>query len=53
LIYVTCTVNPDENERQIAAFLERTEGIRLEREWQSPQDSPYMEFFYAAMLRRA
>ncbi|UZP66320.1 Fmu (Sun) domain-containing protein [Desulfovibrio mangrovi] len=53
LIYITCTVNPDENERQIAAFLDRTEGVTLEREWHTPQDSPYMEFFYAAMLRRA
>lgn len=52
LIYITCTVNPDENERQIAAFLARTEGAECRREWHTPSDSPYMEFFYAAELRR-
>lgn len=52
LVYITCTINPDENERQIAAFLQRTPDARCDKEWHTPHDSPYMEFFYAAVLRK-
>lgn len=52
LIYVTCTINPDENERQIAAFLARTPKASCDLEWHTPQDTPYMEFFYTAVIRK-
>lgn len=35
LVYMTCTVNPAENERQIAAFLAGHRKARLLREWAS------------------
>lgn len=53
LIYMTCTMNPDENERQIAAFLARTPGAACEQEWHTPHDTACKEFFYLAVLRKA
>ncbi|MFV0423014.1 transcription antitermination factor NusB [Oleidesulfovibrio sp.] len=51
LAYITCTLNPEENEKQIEHFIERT-GAKLELEWTTPPDSPASEFFYAALLRK-
>ena len=36
LAYITCTMNPAENEGQIDAFLARTPGASLEKQWQIP-----------------
>lgn len=50
LAYLTCTLNPDENERQIAAFLVDHHAARLRIEWTTPPDAPWGEFFYAALI---
>lgn len=47
---ITCTLNPDENERLIQSFLKRTSGAKLQTEWSTPADSPLHEFFYSALL---
>lgn len=52
LIYLTCTLNPAENEQRVAAFCARNTLFVPEREWTTPNDSPWREFFYAAVLRR-
>ncbi|OBQ51743.1 transcription antitermination factor NusB [Halodesulfovibrio spirochaetisodalis] len=52
LVYMTCTINPDENEKQVQAFLERHPEVKLEKEWQTPDDSTYGEYFYVALLRK-
>ena len=52
LVYMTCTINPDENEKQVQAFLERHPEVVLEHEWNTPDDSPYCEYFYVALLRK-
>lgn len=52
LVYMTCTINPDENEKQVQAFLERHPEVKLEKEWQTPDDSEYGEYFYVALLRK-
>ena len=51
IIYLTCTLNPAENEDQAKAFLARHSDFRLEQEWNTAPDSPWREFFYAAVLR--
>ena len=51
IAYLTCTLNPRENEQRIAAFLARHASFFLEREWRTPDDSPWNEFFYAAVVR--
>lgn len=52
LAYITCTLNPEENELQIARFMERSQA-QLMLEWTTPPDSPACEYFYAALLRKA
>jgi 16S rRNA (cytosine967-C5)-methyltransferase len=53
LLYLTCTLNPAENEEQIARFLAQTPGASLCRTFASSPFSPLREFFYGAMLRRS
>ncbi|MCC8193903.1 MAG: 16S rRNA methyltransferase [Deltaproteobacteria bacterium] len=50
VVYVTCTVNPAENEERVRSFLMRSPGYSLEKEWATPPSSPWHEFFYAAVL---
>jgi len=49
--FLTCTLNPQENEQQVAALLSRA-SARLDRTWTTPPDSPLREFFFAALLTR-
>lgn len=51
LAYVTCTLNRDENEHQIAAFLQRHAAFAQVTETTSP-DPELGEFFYGAVLRK-
>ncbi len=53
IAYITCTMNPDENEGQIAAFLERTPGARLERQWQSTPDDSGSDLMFGAMIKKS
>ena len=50
IVYVTCTINPVENEDRVHAFLSRHTEFSLVREWRTPRDTPWNEFFYAAIL---
>lgn len=52
IAYITCTVNPAENERQIRACLEDNRHLELIAEWRSPLDQPWLEGMYGALLRR-
>ena len=51
--YITCTMNPAENEGQIDAFLARTPGASLEKQWQSTPDAFGSDLMYGAMLKKA
>ncbi len=51
IVYLTCTLTPLENEERVAAFLARHPGFSLERQWATPPDSPWNEFFFGAVLR--
>ncbi len=52
LAYITCTMNPAENEGQIAAFLERTPGASLEIQWQSVPDAFGSDLMFGAVVRK-
>ncbi len=52
IIYLTCTLNPAENEGQVAAFLEQSENAELLREFRTDFSSPLREFFYGAQIRK-
>lgn len=48
LIYMTCTLNPAENEEQITMLLKNHPEAQLVRHWQTPHDHPWLEGMYAA-----
>lgn len=52
LAYLTCTLNPAENEGVVAALLERDRSLELVRSWATPMDHPWLEGMYGALLRR-
>ncbi len=52
LVYITCTLNPAENEEQVRNFIERFPAFTLSMEWSTPLNSPLNEFFYGARLCR-
>jgi len=52
LIYVTCTLNAEENERQIDSFVRDHPDFRCLRQAQSDPDEGLGEFFYGAILRK-
>lgn len=52
LAYITCTLNPAENENAIRAFLKNRSDFALEAEWQTPHDHPWLEGMYGAVLKK-
>ncbi len=52
LAYMTCTLNPAENEEQMALFCRRHGGFDLCCQWQTPHDHPWLEGMFGALLRR-
>lgn len=53
LVYSTCTLLPDENERNVAAFLERNDGFSLlEQRTLTPDRDGTDGFFYAVLIKR-
>lgn len=52
LAYITCTMNPDENEGQIAAFLARTPTATCEKQWESVPDTFGSDLMFGARLRK-
>jgi len=52
LIYLTCTLNPAENQDQITAFAATHPDAIHKGEFHTPFDSPLGEFFYGAMLEK-
>jgi 16S rRNA (cytosine967-C5)-methyltransferase len=52
LAYITCTLNPAENQRQVACFLAEHADFSLAVEWQTPLEHPWMEGMYGALLAR-
>lgn len=52
LAYITCTLNPAENELAIREFLNNSPGFELENEWQTPHDHPWLEGMYGAVLKK-
>lgn len=50
VVYMTCTLNPQENEAQIRRFIREHADGRVLEEWQTPHEHPWMEGMYAARL---
>lgn len=52
LAYLTCTLNPAENEDQIANLLTAMPGLTVARSWQTPHDHPWLEGMFGTCLRK-
>lgn len=52
LAYLTCTLTPEENEHQVERFVRSHPGVKIERTFATPPDSPLLEFFWGALLRK-
>ena len=54
LVYATCTIHPDENQKQIHALLKRHPALRMEQESQLwPDQARGGDGFYSAVLQLA
>lgn len=52
LVYVTCTLNPEENDRLIASFLGEHPSFACIRQAQTPIEAQLGEFFFGVVLRK-
>lgn len=52
LAYLTCTLNPAENEAVVERMLAQDRGLELLRTWTTPLSHPWLEGMFGAVLRR-
>lgn len=52
LAYLTCTLNPAENEAVVASLTEADTSLELVRSWSTPLSHPWLEGMYGAVVRR-
>lgn len=52
LAYLTCTLNPAENEAVVERMLSQDRGLELLRTWTTPLTHPWLEGMFGAVLRR-
>lgn len=51
LAYITCTLNPSENELAIKHLRDKNKNLRLVKQWQTSHEHPWLEGMYGALLR--
>lgn len=52
LAYITCALNPNENQNLVREILGGNPELALEKEWQTPHDHPWLEGMYGAVLEK-
>lgn len=52
LAYITCTLRVQENEKQIERLMREHSGLRLCNQWQTPNEHPWLEGMFGAVLRK-
>ena len=52
LAYLTCTLNPQENEAVVDAMLAQDREMELVRTWTTPVSHPWLEGMFGAVIRR-
>ena len=50
MAYITCTLRPNENEKQIERLVRESDGLQVLRQWQTPHDHPWLEGMYGTLL---
>lgn len=53
LAYITCTLNPNENERLVRAFLCKRKDMEIMYEWHTPHKHPWLEGMYGVVLKKS
>ena len=53
IAYITCTLRPNENEKQIEHLVRESDGLQVLRQWQTPHDHPWLEGMFGALLVKA
>ena len=52
LLYLTCTLNPAENEERVSDLTARHPEAKVAAVWRTPPGSPAREFFYGAAIKK-
>ena len=52
LAYITCTLNPAENEHAVSQLLEKNSDLTVEQQWQTEHDHPWLEGMFGVVLRK-
>lgn len=52
LAYITCTLNPTENEKQIDLLCKSIPTLEIVSQWQTPHDHPWLEGMFGSRLRK-
>ncbi|WP_291331568.1 transcription antitermination factor NusB [Desulfovibrio sp.] len=52
LAYITCTLRVQENEKQIDRVMKDHPGLRLRCQWQTPNNHPWLEGMFGAVVRK-
>ena len=52
IAYITCTLRPNENEKQIERLVRESDGLQVLRQWQTPHEHPWLEGMFGALLRK-
>ena len=52
LAYITCTLRVQENEKQIERVMRDHTDLRLCSQWQTPNEHPWLEGMFGAVLRK-
>lgn len=48
LVYMTCTLNPAENQDQMSALQKKHPEVQIVQQWQSPHEHPWLEGMFVA-----
>lgn len=52
LVYITCTLNPEENDELIRRFIKDKPQFFIVREWQTPHTHPWLDGMYGAVIEK-
>ena len=52
LAYITCTLRVQENKKQIGRLMRDHTDLRLCSQWQTPNEHPWLEGMFGAVLRK-
>ena len=52
LAYITCTLRPQENEKQIEQIVHDSCSLQRVEQWQTPHDHPWLEGMFGALLKK-